>query len=134
TYALFQLGWCKLMTGSIDEATPLAEQLIRLSPRDPTISNWYSRIGYVHLLQSHFDDAVLWLEKAVNTNPKSPIFHLLLSSAYALNEETERAFVELAQARRLSPDDRYSSIARLKAVVGYWGVPKVRALHEATVF
>jgi tetratricopeptide (TPR) repeat protein len=33
TNALFHVGWCKLMTGSIDEVIPLAEQLIRLSPR-----------------------------------------------------------------------------------------------------
>ena len=30
-------------------------------------------------------------------------------------------------------DDRYSSIARLKAF-GYFGVPKIRALYEATYF
>ena len=38
---------------------------------------------------------------------------------------------ELAEARRLNPDDRYTNIARLQAV-GYWGVPKIRALFEAT--
>jgi len=30
-------------------------------------------------------------------------------------------------------DDRYSSIARLKAF-GYFGIPKIRALYEATYF
>jgi hypothetical protein len=30
-------------------------------------------------------------------------------------------------------DDRYSSIARLRAI-GYLGVPKVLAVHEATFF
>jgi hypothetical protein len=48
--------------------------------------------------------------------------------------ETERACTELAEARRLSSDDRYSSLAGLKAVIAYWGVPKVRALFEATYF
>lgn len=51
---------------------------------------------------------------------------------------TERAAAELAEARRFSGDDRYSSIARLKATgifgSGYWGVPKIRALFEATYF
>jgi hypothetical protein len=50
----------------------------------------------------------------------------------------ERAAASLAEARRLSSDDRYSSIARLSTVgysgAGYWGVPKVRALFEATYF
>jgi hypothetical protein len=57
-----------------------------------------------------------------------------LASAYALKGETDRAFAELAEARKLSLDDRYSSVARLKAVVGYWGVPKIRDLFEATYF
>jgi adenylate cyclase len=63
TGALFQLGWCKMMTGSINEVIPLAEQTIRLSPRDPSIANYYWRIGWVHLLQSCTDDAIVWLEK-----------------------------------------------------------------------
>ena len=50
-----------------------------------------------------------------------PFTHACLASAYALKGETERAAAELAEARRLSGDDRYSSIARLKAV-GYFGV------------
>jgi TolB-like protein/class 3 adenylate cyclase len=45
--ALFHLGWCKVMTGSLDEGIPLAEQGIRLSPRDPLITNfyWANRMG-----------------------------------------------------------------------------------------
>jgi TolB-like protein/Tfp pilus assembly protein PilF len=136
--ALFHLGWCKLMTGSIDEVIPLVEQAIRLSPRDPYIANWYWRMGTVHLLQSHTGDAVLWLEKARSANPRLPGPHASLASAYALKGETERAAAELAEARRLAADNRYSGIAHLKASgfsgSGYWGVPPVRALFEATYF
>jgi tetratricopeptide (TPR) repeat protein len=139
TDALFQLGWCKMMTGSIDEVIPLAAEGIRLSPRDPFIANFYWRIGWVHLLQSHEDDAVLWLEKARSANPRLSAIRAMLASAYALKSEPERAAAELAEARRLSGDDRYSSIARLKAAGyagshNYWGMPKVRALFEATYF
>ena len=59
-----------------------------------------------------------------------------LAAAYALTGETGRAAAELAEARRLSCDDRYSNLARLRAV-GYWGVPavpKIRALFETTWF
>ena len=48
-------------------------------------------------------------------------------------DESERATAELAEARRLSGDDRYSSLARLKALANF-GVPKIRALYEATYF
>jgi adenylate cyclase len=131
--AYAHIGQCKLYIGSIKETIPLVEQAIRLSPHDPVIGNWYWRIGQVHLLQSRTDEALLWLEKACSSSPAHPGFHTTLASAYALKGETERAAVELAEARRLSGDDRYSSIARLNAV-GYFGVPKIHALFEATYF
>ena len=132
-FALNGLAWCKLHTGSIDEVIPLEEQAIRLSPRDPGIGVWYFSIGNVHLLQSRNDEAIVWLEKARGALPGLSPPCGRLAAAYALKGETERAATELAEARRLSSDDRYSSIARLKAV-GYFGVPKILALHEATYF
>jgi tetratricopeptide (TPR) repeat protein len=131
--ACSHIATCKFLAGSIEEAIPLYERALRLSPRDRYIGEYYMRIGTVHLLQSRIDEAVIWLEKARNANPGVPGYHARLASAYALKGETERAAAELAEERRLSADDRFSSIARLKAV-GYFGVPKVRALFEATYF
>jgi adenylate cyclase len=128
------LGYCKLYTGSIDGVIPLVEQAIRLSPRDPEIGNCYFRIGQVHMVQSRSDEAIVWLEKARSVNPRHPQYHAYLASAYALKGETERAAVELVEARRLSGDDRYSSIARLKAAAIYLGVPEALALFEITFF
>jgi len=128
--ALVALGHCKLMSGSIEELIPLMERAIRLSPRDPQIAVMYYRIGEVHLLQSRNDEAISWLEKARSANLELEYVHTFLASAYALKGETERAAAELAEARRLVGDDRYSTIAHLKA--GYLGVPKIRALFEAT--
>jgi len=48
--ALFGLGQCKLLAGSIDEVIPLMEQGVRRSPRDPQIGAWYGVMGVVHLL------------------------------------------------------------------------------------
>jgi adenylate cyclase len=129
--ALHALGQCKLLTGSIEETIPLTEQAIRLSPRDPQLGFWYVQIGRVHLLQSRTDEAIIWLEKARDATPAFSGIRAWLASAYALKGETERASAELAEARILSSDDRCSSIARLKAV-GNFGVPKIRALFEAT--
>jgi adenylate cyclase len=134
-YAFANIGQCKLWTGSIEEAIPLFERAIRLSPRDPfALGFWYEEIGLVHLLQSPFDEAILWLEKARDHSPAGSFAPAGLAAAYALAGETERARAELAEARKLSPDDRYSSIARLQASRRYWGVPKIRALVEATFF
>jgi adenylate cyclase len=132
TSAYGNLGWCKFWTGSIDEVIPLEEQAIRLSPRDPFIGTLYFRIGIVHLLQSRTDEAIVWLERARSANPAQVDLNAYLASAYALKGETKRAAFELAEARRLSDDDRYSSIARLKA--RRWGAPTIRTLFESTFF
>jgi adenylate cyclase len=132
-FAMHVLAQCKFYTGSIEETIPLEEQAIRLSPRDPAIGLFYSQIGQVHQLQSRTDEAIIWLEKARNAMPAQSITRVRLAAAYGLNGETERAAAELAEARRLSADDRYLSLARLKAA-GYWGPPKIQALHEATYF
>jgi tetratricopeptide (TPR) repeat protein len=131
--AISSLGHCKLLTGSIEEAIPLMEQAIRLSPRDPNIALMYFRIGEVHLLKSHVDEAIPWLEKARTVTPTVPWHHSYLASAYALKGETERAAAELAEARRLRGEGSYSSISRLKAG-GQFGLPKALALFEATYF
>jgi TolB-like protein len=132
-HAYSHLGWCKFMMGSIEELIPAQEQAIRLSPRDPQIGVFYSRIGRAHLLQSRTEEAIDWCEKARHATPAAAIFRSFLASGYALKGDTGRAAAELAEARRLVGDDRYSSIARLRAVES-WGVPKIRALAEATYF
>jgi len=129
------LGWCKFLTGSIDEALLLHEQAIRLSPRDPGIGNWHDRIGRIHLLQSRTNEAIGWLERARGANPAHPGIRIDLAAAYALKDKFQLAAAELAEARRLSGGDRFSSIAHLKTFPGTWaGVPKIRALFKTTYF
>jgi len=86
----------------------------------------------VHLLQSHTDRAILWLEKAVRGEPKFYMPHAWLASAYALNGETGRAASELAEAQRLAGRDSFSTVAQLKVI--HSDRPKIRALLEATYF
>ena len=130
--AFAHLGQCKFYMGSLEKYIPLVEQAIQLSPRDPLIGVWFGRIGLAHLLQSRINEAILWLEKARTASPGLPYIHSRLASAHALNGETARAAAELAEARRLSGDDHYASIAHLSAE--YLGVPKIRALYEGVYF
>jgi adenylate cyclase len=132
--AFSNIGFCKMMTGSIEEAISLQEQAIRLSPRDVRLGFWYLWIGEAHLLQSRTDEAIVWLEKALDAYPESPAILAWLASAFALKGETERATAELAEARRLSLDGRFSSISRVRAASFNFGVPKVRALFESTYY
>jgi TolB-like protein/class 3 adenylate cyclase/Flp pilus assembly protein TadD len=136
--AYANLGWCKLLTGAIEEAIPALEHALRLSPRDSRAGNWHARIGLVHLLQSRIPEALLWAERAGSTSPALPYIHALLASAYGQTGVSERAALELVEAQRLSAANRYSSIACLRVAgldgSGFWGVPKTRALFEATYF
>ena len=131
--AYANIAYAKLSAGSTEDAIPLLEEAIRLSPRNSDVGSWYEAIGRAHLMETRADQAVFWLEKARGANPgKGPGLHASLASAYALEGESERAAAELAEARRLSSDDRYSSIPRLKAVIAR--EPKARALLETTYF
>ena len=132
-HAYSHLGWCKFMTGLVEELIPVQEEAIRLSPRDPQIGLFYSRIGRAHLLQSRIDEAVIWCEKACNATPAAAIFRSFLASSCALKGDMQRAAAELAEARRLVTDDRYSSITRMRAVT-WWGAPAIYDLAEATYF
>ena len=117
-----------------EEAIPLLEQAIRLSPRDPAIPTWYYRIGQVHLLQSHIDEAILWSERARSVSPKLPYIYLILASAHALKGETERAGAELAEVQKLSEGPRFRSIAGLADGQIRGASPEIRAMFEATFF
>jgi TolB-like protein len=136
TDAYASLGQFKLLIGSLEEVVPLVNQAIRLSPRDPSLGYWYDLIGLTHLLQSRTEEAIVWLEKARTASPARPFIRGHLAAAYGIKGESERAAVELAEARRLSRiPDHYSSIARWKAAAQFsFGVPKIRALSEATFF
>jgi TolB-like protein/DNA-binding winged helix-turn-helix (wHTH) protein/Tfp pilus assembly protein PilF len=131
--ALFSLGICNVLVGSINEAIPMLQQCIRLDPRNPFIVYRYEWLGSAHLLQSRTDDAIIWFEKArsVNAGIAGPRAHL--AAAYGLKGESERAAAELTEAQRLSGDDSYSSIAHVTPAFN-WGTPKTRALFETTYF
>jgi TolB-like protein/class 3 adenylate cyclase/Tfp pilus assembly protein PilF len=129
--AIAALGLCKFFSGAIEEAIPAQQQAIRLSPRDPRLSNWYWRIGMIHLLQSRTDEAIVWLERARSANPRLPGSYAWLASAYALKDDLQRARVELAEAHRLSGDKRYASIEAHKAAQPFEAA-SIRALEEET--
>jgi len=129
--AYARLGWCKFLTGSVDDAIPYYEQAIRISPHEPSIAPWYGRIGVIELLRSHTDAAIGWLEKARSANPRLPFVHAYLAAAYALAGADERAHAALSEAQTLS--DTYRSLERAERTSWYES-PKIHALAEATYF
>jgi adenylate cyclase len=129
--AYAHVGWCKFLTGSVDQALPYFEQAVRLSPYGPGIAPWYGRMGVVQLLESHTDQAIASLEKASGENTRLPFVHAYLAAAYALKGQNERAQAELGAAQRLSK--AYSSLANVEKSSWFDNL-KIRALAEATYF
>ena len=87
----------------------------------------------MHGLRGQLDEAVVWFEKARATIAAVPELWANLAAAHALRGDLADAAVDLAEARRLSSDDRYSSIARMRAF-GECGASKIRELCEAAYF
>jgi adenylate cyclase len=129
--AYAHVGWCKFLSGSVDDALPYFEHVIRLSPTGPGIAPWYGRMGVIQLLKSQIDAAIASLEKASWENPRLPFVHAYLAAAYALKGESERAHAQLAEAQKLSK--AYASLADV-AKSSWFDDPKIRALADATYF
>ena len=62
-----QLGITELELGRPEAVFPAVEKAIRLSPRDPSLGPWLAFVGMAHLHLGNNDDAVSWLERAINT-------------------------------------------------------------------
>ena len=114
-FAIFALGDCKFLTGSIEETIPLVEKAIRLSPRDPSIDIWYMVIGGVHLVQSRTDDAILWLKKARGANPAAPLTARL--SGFRLRPQ-RRDGTRCVGARRSAAAERRRTLFQHRSLEG----------------
>jgi len=138
--AYANLGLCKFVTGSVEELIPLHTRALGLDPGDPFVGTVHSRMGFAHLLHSHYDDAVVSFQKACVGRPAGVAeVHSFLAAVYALQGKSERAASELAQARKLASDNRYSSITSIRDVP-FGGIPnqllapRIQRLLEATYF
>jgi TolB-like protein len=56
--AIAHIARCKMFLGLVEDAIPLLEQSIRLSPRDPDTYAFYELLGRAHLLQSRTDGSM----------------------------------------------------------------------------
>jgi hypothetical protein len=86
----------------------------------------------VHLLKARIDNAISWLEQARGANPRLAGPRAWLASAYALAGNSEGAATELVEARQLSGDNRYASIASFRRAAALGA--KMHILAEDTFF
>ena len=86
--------------GMPDQAPPLVEMAISLSPRDPGLGVFYWSIGRAHFFVAKYAEAIPWLQKAVDTRPNLWYNWAYLISAQALVGHLDEARQELTKFRR----------------------------------
>ncbi len=72
-----------VMVGRPKEAPPLVLKAIALSPRDPYAGTFYWVIGRAYFVMQNYDDAIVWLRKAVEVRPNVWYSRAYLLAAYA---------------------------------------------------
>ncbi|MEK0083931.1 BTAD domain-containing putative transcriptional regulator [Benzoatithermus flavus] len=128
--AYLKLGTTLLALGHPEQAIPLAEHAIRLSPRDPNIGECFWLIGAAHLLTGRLAEAIAMLEKARSSSPRLWYIHLNLAAAYGLAQRLDEAKRALAEHLRLRPEFR--SLAAIEAAMPQFNDPAFAALRKRT--
>jgi adenylate cyclase len=103
-WANMQLGWTLMFLGECEDAIPLGEKSLRLSPRDPNINYRYELLGFCHLVLNHVDKAIDLLIKGRTANPRDWFFSFGLAGALALKGDLDEAKAALAESLKLRPE------------------------------
>jgi adenylate cyclase len=83
--------------GRPDRGMEYADKAIRLSPRDPLLSWFYSEKAWALLMLKEDDLAIEWLRRTLKIAPEIPIQHALLASTLALAGRQAEASEALKQ-------------------------------------
>jgi adenylate cyclase len=97
-------GWLHVYEGRPEVAIEHFERGLRISPFDPINFNTHFGIGAAHFAASRYQDAVSWIEKALQERPSAVWTHRLLASAYAWAGRLEDARRSAAHLLRTYPD------------------------------
>jgi class 3 adenylate cyclase/TolB-like protein len=84
----FSRAWAQkanelVMVGRPKEAPPLVLKAIGISPRDPVLGVFDWIIGRAYFVMRNYDDAIVWLRKAVEVGPNVWYSRAYLLAAYA---------------------------------------------------
>jgi len=103
-------GWMKICFGEPDAGIKHAELAMRLSPLDQRLFAWqfYTAMAYLHA--GRYDDASLWVEKALRDRPNHFAVLRIAAAAHALSGHIAEAHQLVARLRQLNPQLRLSNL------------------------
>jgi TolB-like protein len=89
--------------GQFEQAKSDILTAMRLSPRDPSLSQWCNWLADAELGLGHLDAAIEACTKAIDGGYRPFYSYLKLAAAHGLKGDTEEAKNALAQARQIYP-------------------------------
>lgn len=97
------LGWTYRFQGRIDEAIEECKKAIQI---DPEFGNPYNDIGAYLIEKGQHDEAILWLERAIESKRYESYHypHYNLGRVYQAKEIYSRARAEFEKAVQIAPD------------------------------
>jgi adenylate cyclase len=124
--AVSSVGFALALDGQSEDAIRWFEQALRMSPRDPSTSFFFSAISAAHYLAERYGEAVEWAQKAVRTEPRNLGGHRILCASLAQAGEIEAAAAVMCALRRLQPN---ISAAWIKRSVPFTAKPMAHVLE-----
>jgi adenylate cyclase len=103
-----------VLLGRPQEAPPLVLRAIGLSPRDPAIGGFYWVIGRAYFIMKDYENAIVWLRKAVEVIPNLWFSRAYLLSAYALTGRQDEARTALSEFQ--GQFSKYANLDRIREV------------------
>ncbi|MDP4006186.1 adenylate/guanylate cyclase domain-containing protein [Methylobacterium sp. NEAU K] len=97
-----ELGHTKILLGRSNEALPLIEKALRLSPHDPALNFWLFHMCHAFTHLGRDSEAIDWCRKSVAAGPLW-LAYIDLSAAYAWTEQKVEAQDAVAELLKLMP-------------------------------
>ena len=86
-----------------EQAKSDVQQAMRLSPRDPALSQWHNFLADAEIGLGNLNAAIEEANKAIDGGYRVFYAHLNLAAAHALKGDMDEATAALAEARRINP-------------------------------
>jgi adenylate cyclase len=99
-----QLGVWRAFVGHAEQGFSDVEKAIKLSPRDPLLSQWQYYICHLHMHLAQWDQVIAPCQQAVAGNPTFPLPHLDLAAAYAFLGREAEAKAEVTEILKMVPN------------------------------
>ncbi|WP_336487955.1 adenylate/guanylate cyclase domain-containing protein [Methylobacterium nigriterrae] len=97
-----ELGHTKILLGKSNEALPLIEKALRLSPHDPAINFWLFHMCHAFTHLGRDLEAITWCRKSVAAGPLW-LAYIDLSAAYAWTDQRAEAETAVTELLKLMP-------------------------------